>query len=309
VAGSPLRRLAVRDGPHVRFVDVNDVTCIVAAETGVVVHTAGAAFRGSERLARVEERLDGRIFLRAHRSALVNATRIRELRALPGGRCAIVLDDGGVVHATRSFRALLATLEAASFRLPPASPEAHPPVVRLFVGIALPEHVVASVRAFLAPLQPLAALRWSQLDDLHVTTQFLGEQPADRAPAITRALGELPPRAPFPVAVRGIGWFPNAHAPRVFWAGIDAPDALTRLAADTGHALAPLGVPIESRAYSPHLTLARVPPSARLDALRGALAAAPSPDLGTFTVNGFSLYESRPTERGRYHPLATFPLR
>ena len=105
-------RLAVRDGRRVRFVDAEDISRIVSAESGVIVHTAEGAFPWRESLGRLEQRLAPGVFVRAHRSTLVNARRITELRALPGGECAIVLDDGVVVSASRGFRELLATLEA-----------------------------------------------------------------------------------------------------------------------------------------------------------------------------------------------------
>jgi 2'-5' RNA ligase len=181
--------------------------------------------------------------------------------------------------------------------------------MRLFVGIPLPEEVAARVRDRIDALRPLADLKWSHARDLHVTTKFIGEQPPSRVPDIERALGALTPRAHFPIAVREVGWFPAARAARVFWAGVAAPESLTTLAADTEAALEPLGVTREERAYAPHITLARVPRGARLDPLRQALAASPAPDFGTFTVDGFTLYESTSPAAGdstRYRALARF---
>jgi two-component system LytT family response regulator len=107
----PPRRLAIRNGRRARFIATSDVSRIVSAERGVVVHTAGGVFAWRESLAQVEALLGPGFFVRAHRSTLVNAKRIVELRSLPGGECAIVLDDGALVLASRGFRDLLATLE------------------------------------------------------------------------------------------------------------------------------------------------------------------------------------------------------
>ena|ERR1700733_1681695 len=181
--------------------------------------------------------------------------------------------------------------------------------MRLFVGIAVPEDVALRVQVLVDALAPLAALRWSLVADLHVTTKFIGEQPPARVAEVERALGALPPRAPFPLSVRGTGWFPNADAPRILWAGVDAPSGLHALASDTERTLAPLGVPTERRAYSPHVTLARVPAGARLETLRRALALLPSIEFGTFAVDRFPLYESHPSPNlARYRALATFPF-
>jgi 2'-5' RNA ligase len=142
-----------------------------------------------------------------------------------------------------------------------------------------------------------------------VTTKFIGEQPPTRVAEIERALGALPARDPLVLSIRGTGWFPNADAPRVLWAGLDAPRGLSELATDTERALAPLGIAIERRQYSPHVTLARVPIGARLEALREALVAPLSTEFGVFTADRFTLYESRLFDKlARYHPLTSFSL-
>lgn len=165
------------------------------------------------------------------------------------------------------------------------------------------------VCALVDTLRPLAALRWTHAVDLHVTTKFIGELPHGRVAEMERALGALTPRDPLVISIRLLGWFPNGDAPKVFWAGVEAPSGLAELAADTERALAPLGVTIERRPYTPHLTLARVPTRARLDALRRALVALPSTEFGAFTADRFTLYESAPSETlARYRALGTFPF-
>jgi 2'-5' RNA ligase len=81
----------------------------------------------------------------------------------------------------------------------------------------------------------------------------------------------------------------------VFWAGIEAGAELVELAARIDGALEPLGIAREKRAYSPHLTLARVPDHARLDGLReaiGKLEEAGAVEFGAFRAERFYLYES-----------------
>ena len=174
--------------------------------------------------------------------------------------------------------------------------------MRLFVGIAIPPDVAASVGRFVARVRDWAPLRFTAIDDMHVTTKFIGEVADDRVGEIETALAAIT-RPPFEVAVRGLGWFPDAGAPRVFWAGVDAPE-LAALAADTERALVPLGVDTETRAYTPHLTLARIDRKAKLDALRAEIARTPSPDFGAFRADGFALYETR----SGHHVRRTFPL-
>ena len=77
----------------------------------------------------------------------------------------------------------------------------------------------------------------------------------------------MPRRPAIPVRIHELGFFPNPHAPRVFWCGIEAP-GLAELAAETDRATATLGVPRETRAFSPHLTLARIKERLDLQPLR-----------------------------------------
>jgi 2'-5' RNA ligase len=135
-------------------------------------------------------------------------------------------------------------------------------------------------------------LKWSPVDNLHVTTKFIGEWPEDRLSELVDALGALSGRAPFRIAIRELGWFPNLRDPRVFWAGVSADPALAALAQETDQALARLGVPAETRAYSPHLTLARIKDRASLAGIRQVVAAMPADDFGEFTADRFHLYRS-----------------
>jgi len=191
--------------------------------------------------------------------------------------------------------------------------------MRLFVGIDIPEDVKANLRTALARLRPLADFRWTPIENLHVTTKFIGEWPQERLDELKAALATVTASAPAPaaiqqapaaiqqmdIAIRGLGWFPNPHHPRVFWAGVHAGDELRSLAAATDQAVAQLGVPGEAREFRPHLTLARVKDGVALEAVRRGVAALDSQDFGAFRARGFVLYISA---EGKYTKLAEFPL-
>jgi len=181
--------------------------------------------------------------------------------------------------------------------------------MRLFTAIDLSEEVRRNLERLLERLRPTARLRWSRPENLHVTTKFIGEWPEARLDELKRALAAIPRPGAIPIAVRGLGWFPNARAPRVFWAGIEAGSGLAELARQTELSTSRLGVPEEGRPYSPHLTLARVPPVTPLGALEKAIADLGAPDFGGFTALRFHLYLSELSPAGsRYTRLADFPL-
>src|SRR5580700_8022094 len=129
--------------------------------------------------------------------------------------------------------------------------------MRLFVAIDIPAAVIENLQALLDRLKPLAKLAWSPVNNLHITTKFIGEWPEARLDEMKTALRGVVQTGPINLAVRGVGWFPNPRRPQVFWAGVDAGEPLAALARATEQAVLRLGVPAETREYSPHLTLAR----------------------------------------------------
>ena len=77
----------------------------LALHVGAQVHT----IRGT--LGRMERELDVACFLRIHRRAIVNVTRVRRLRPIPSGDALIELDGGAELRVSRSYaKALKQTL-------------------------------------------------------------------------------------------------------------------------------------------------------------------------------------------------------
>jgi 2'-5' RNA ligase len=179
--------------------------------------------------------------------------------------------------------------------------------MRLFTAIDLPVEVRGKLGLLLDGLRPKARIKWSPVENLHLTTKFIGEWPENRLADLTAALREVPGVPAIPIALRGLGWYPNARVPRVFWAGIAACPALSELAHNTDQALGPLGIARETRDFSPHLTLARIKEQAPLENLRRAIDSLPSEELGEFTADRFYLYLSEPGQSGSlYSKLEEF---
>jgi len=180
--------------------------------------------------------------------------------------------------------------------------------MRLFTGLDVAPEVAANLERLLAQLRPTVRIQWSPAANLHITTKFIGEWPEPRLGELKAALASLPARATVPVRIRRLGFFPNPHAPRVFWCGIEAP-GLAELAAETDRATTPLGVASETRPFSPHLTLARIKERLNLQPLRETIAALPELEFGSFLAKGFHLYQSQLRPGGSvYTKLAEFPF-
>ncbi len=166
--------------------------------------------------------------------------------------------------------------------------------MRLFTAIDLPPDILMRLERLISALRPEALVHWSPIDNLHVTTKFIGEWPESRLDELHRVLAPLARREPFDMDVNALGWFPNERAPRVLWAGIHAGDGLRDLARQTEERLLQLGIRKEEREFSPHLTLARIKGPVPLRRLREKVQEMQPAELGQFAVSQFALYRSEP---------------
>jgi len=182
--------------------------------------------------------------------------------------------------------------------------------VRLFVALDLPEDVRRALGDLMARLKPeCRGARWVRPEGMHLTLKFIGEAAPEKLDSIRRALAGVPFEQAVELRFRGLGFFPNERRPRVAWCGVEASPNLVRLAADVDRALVPLGVPSETRAFVPHLTLARFNSPQGLEKIVRAAADFKSRDFGSAGNSEFYLYESFLKPSGaEYKRLATFPV-
>ncbi|SRR6266568_3023756 len=188
--------------------------------------------------------------------------------------------------------------------------------MRLFVALDIDDAIQQRLDDYVRTLQPrLPRVRFVASSNYHVTLKFLGEvQSAEPVRERLQKVGV----APFEVTLANVGFFPNEHAPRVFWAGINAP-LMPGLARSIDQSLQGLGFPQE-REFHPHLTLARNG-SGRPRPRRGErspeafaqlskiVSSSPAPEFGTMAAREFFLYESKLSSVGpSYYKLERFEL-
>lgn len=181
--------------------------------------------------------------------------------------------------------------------------------MRAFVAIELPQSIreaLAREQARFRTVCPDA--RWTRPEGIHLTLKFLGDISDMQEARVKTALGHMEPFEKFTLTVNGFGFFPDARRPKVFWAGLEAPPDLARLATEVENAMAPLGFPPEGRPFRPHLTLARFKmprPQQKLEAL---VEANDNLLLGSVEVSDFFLWESKLSPQGaEYRKVARFP--
>ena len=148
---------------------------------------------------------------------------------------------------------------------------------------------------------------------MHLTVWFLGEVSEPRAGAVLDALAPPIDVPPFDLHLEGFGAFPPSGPPRVLWMGVTRGlEELARLHEEVGSRLQPWGFPAEGRAYSAHLTIARVkePASgAARTAIRNAVTHEEA-DAGACRIDHLVVFRSRTSPAGAaYEPLLRVRLR
>lgn len=199
---------------------------------------------------------------------------------------------------------------------------------RLFAALPLPEEVrerLALLAGRLTAAFPEGRLRPVAVENLHLTLRFYGPPPDEEAAGILedelrrrvaretetlRARGAAPPRLSLPAVAPS----PSDHRPRLVWAEAveesGSAGFLQSLRQAAEAAARPAGFDPLRRAFTPHVTLARLrrPTPIPASALASLVpAAGPWPD--PFPIPAVELLESVLDPAGAiYHRLAAFPL-
>jgi RNA 2',3'-cyclic 3'-phosphodiesterase len=142
---------------------------------------------------------------------------------------------------------------------------------------------------------------WLKPEDLHLTLHFLGSVEPEAEGILWAALGQggLGIRCEQPFD--RFHHFPTPERPRVEAVGAaEAVSSLQDLWVALAVRLKEAGLPVESRPYVPHVTLARFRTAPPLEAL--------PPVQFTYSVGAVGLYESVPVGPFRYRILQVFAL-
>jgi RNA 2',3'-cyclic 3'-phosphodiesterase len=178
---------------------------------------------------------------------------------------------------------------------------------RLFFAVPLTDEAREGLdRSIGGSLRALEQLRPIPPQNWHLTLRFLGDTSAAERLAVEARLdaSRLPP--PFRFQLGGWGAFPRPGAARVLWIGVrDPASGLATLNRQTEEAATSAGFEPDPRAYSPHLTIARLRDPANL---RATLASLPTFEIDC-EVDRIVLYRSEFGSGGvRYVDVRAFRL-
>lgn len=110
-----LTRLAVQTAGKTIFVDLEDVDWIEAAENYVQLHAGKSRHLIHVSMNAIEKSLDPQMFLRVHRSIIVNVRRVKEMQSVLHGEYLITLHNGVRLKSGRTYHEKLEALAANPF--------------------------------------------------------------------------------------------------------------------------------------------------------------------------------------------------
>jgi 2'-5' RNA ligase len=172
--------------------------------------------------------------------------------------------------------------------------------IRSFIGIDLNDEVkgkFADIQAEFKTVHEFQSVKYVDPYIIHITVKFLGNITLSEASNICEAL-KMVKFKPFEIRFKGVGVFPNKKRIRIIWVGIDDAEHLKSLY-DLIVSKLP-GKLNEKRAFSPHITLARVKRfnPREMSLLLQKVEQLSEVNAGTFIVNAIQLKRSTLTPKG-----------
>ncbi len=168
-------------------------------------------------------------------------------------------------------------------------------MVRLFIALEISDEVKEKIRGIRQVLlSSRARISVVNPDILHLTLKFLGEVGENRVGEISDAIQPIR-FEPFDFAVGKVS-ANNPRRPRVIWCKVIDHGESVALNRRIEEALEPLGFPKEGRAFTPHITLARV--KEYDPTLLPVLESLKDAEFGRSLVEGFALKKSTLTPKG-----------
>lgn len=174
-------------------------------------------------------------------------------------------------------------------------------LIRTFIAIPLTLEIHKNLHDFIHAhgLDDRASgFRPVRAENIHLTLKFLGDVPSTSISAISEQLNAVGKKAfLFPVTVSGVGAFPGWRKnPRVIWVGVQPVEPLLHLFREVDAATAVAGYQSEKRAFSPHLTLARInqqfPAPRQAEIITNLMNLKTEPHFGSMTVRELVLFKS-----------------
>lgn len=185
---------------------------------------------------------------------------------------------------------------------------------RCFLAVRISTDVRRRAEKLIKKLSAAEAdVKWVESENLHITTNFLGDVTSQDVVDISRKTIEIAAEhAAFDLEMIGTGAFPDVDSPRTLWVGAKSgAEQLISLQEDLTEKLAAIGFPPDSRKkYHPHLTLGRLKRfSHKIDQLKALLVENAELPMGECHVKEVCIFASKLDRTGpKYTLIGRGPL-
>lgn len=146
--------------------------------------------------------------------------------------------------------------------------------------------------------------------DYHITLAFLGGVELSLIEKLENSLAEIAiDHVPFSLTLENIGFFGQEKQPRIFWAGVKKEEKLNRLQKAIFETCTRLGFQLDTRPYTPHITMARKY-SGDSSYHSEKLISSFQKDLKnqSWNVSRFVIYQTNLKQSPKYEEIASFSL-
>lgn len=166
--------------------------------------------------------------------------------------------------------------------------------MRCFTGIDVPDQIKKRILE-VQGLMPRENLTLVREDALHITLHFFDHISENQVRKVIEALDSESP-GKFDVDIRGISYFGGKEIHTIFVKVNDPEGRITSLYHNIGESLASGGVRYDSKAYTPHITIARC----KRDGYRlaGFMDGNSDTEFGSFSVERIFLKQSVLSNQG-----------
>jgi 2'-5' RNA ligase len=178
-------------------------------------------------------------------------------------------------------------------------------MLTLFAAIKPPKSIIDRVVSLQKGVE---GVRWSPRENLHITLGYFGLVSDDYAEILDHELAKTSATG-FELQLQGVGVFGGSR-PHTLWLGLKPSSALTALHTHCRRAARLAQVEMESRKYTPHLSLAYMNGGIALADLARYVRRHDGLKSKKFLVDQFGLYSSNSQKTGPnlYIQEANFPL-
>ena len=181
--------------------------------------------------------------------------------------------------------------------------------IRAFFAIIPPKEFSNHLLSLLEALKQEVSkddVRWINLENLHITLQFIGQLQLEHLVALSEIVrAELEHIPSFQLKFGSLKWFPNASHPKVLSLECEPQEVLAHLAKTIAQSMNVFHYPIESRPFRSHMSIGRICHKKEKISLSQVKLAVLPPAF----IDSIFLIESKiGHEKVTYTPLAQFKL-